>query len=214
MPGDLVGGAYPLTFDLRKATGLASNATQTNFGVRTNASWLGLSDATDAAASLVSGDMTLIAVPVEVGDIISTITAIVGNTAASTPTHAWAAVYSGALTTAKIQGAQSTDAATAPIVAHKPLVFTLATTVLVTGGSTGNAPYGYVYVGLGATASTVPSLDGGNMATEVQTGWAATFADAPLVFSGTISEAGATAPTSVTLSSVTAIATVPYVFLA
>jgi hypothetical protein len=210
MAGDLPGGAYPLSYTFRKLTGLASNGAQSNLGVRSNLEWIGLGDLTDAAASLVTADMTVVAVPVEVGDTFSTVTVLVGNTAAGTPTHQWAQLYTGALTTAKAIGTQSTDATTTAIGAKTAYSFTLGSTVQITTGAGSDAPYGYIYVGIGMTATTVPSLVGGNVAANCQYPW---FADSPLFFAGTISAAGASAPTSVTLASVSAIATVPAVFL-
>ena len=92
MAGDLPGGAYPLTYNFRKALGLQGNGAQANLTPRSNVEWFGYADTTDAAASLVTADMTLVAVPVEVGDTFSTVAIAVGNTAAGTPTHQW--VYS------------------------------------------------------------------------------------------------------------------------
>lgn len=209
MPGDLVGGGYPLSYSFRKSLGLQANAAQANIGARSNLEWPQIAgDLTDAAASLVSGKLTLIPVPVEVGDVIASVAVAVGATAASTPTHQWVALYSGILTTPALQGAQSTDGTTAVIAASALYKFTLATAVIVTPAI---APYGYIYAGISATASTVPSLIGGNVATAAQY---ARFTDAPPFWAATYSSAlGATAPATVTLASATAIATVPEVYL-
>jgi hypothetical protein len=213
MPGDLVGGAYPLSYSLRKAFGLQANATQGNLGVRSNVEWFGYADITDATASLVSASMTVVAVPVENGDVFTTCAIAVGNTAAGTPTHQWVQLYTGALTTALPLGTQSVDGTSTAIPSKKLYTFTLPSGIVINTNSTangGNAPYGYVYVGIGMTATTVPSLCGGNVAVNCQY---ARFPNSPPFLAGTISASGATAPTSVTLASVTAIATVPEVYL-
>lgn len=210
MAGDLPGGAYPLIYSFRKMTGLASNGAQGNLSLRSNVEWLGLADVTDGSASLVTADMTLVPVPVEVGDTFSTVTVLTGNTAGGTLTHQWAQLFTGALTTIKPIGTQSTDGTSTAIGAKAAFSFTLGSTVQITTGSGSEAPYGYIYVGIGVTATTVPSLVGGAIATNCQYSW---FTDSPPFFSGTISAAGATAPTSVTLASVSATATVPHVYL-
>lgn len=209
MSGDLVGGSYPLTYSFRKSLGLAANSNQGNIAPRCNLEFPQLGgDLTDAAASLVSGKLTLVAIPVEYGDEISNVSIAVGATAAGTPTHQWAAVYSGVLTAAKLQGAQSVDGTTGAIAASGLFTFALATPVIITPAI---APYGYVYAAVSVTATTVPSLSSAACATAVQY---ARFADAPPFWAGTEGSAlGATAPASITLSSVTAIATPPEVYL-
>jgi hypothetical protein len=73
-----------------------------------------------------------------------------------------------------------------------------------------NAPYGFVYVALSLTG-TVCSVISASCAAAAQYAW---FTDTPPFFGGTYSSAlGATAPATVTLASVTAIATPPAVFL-
>ena len=73
----LVRGGYPSTFALRKLTGNAANLVQASLTPRSNQEWLKYSSA-DAAAALVSGVATSVAVPVEVGDVISKVTVLVG----------------------------------------------------------------------------------------------------------------------------------------
>lgn len=207
--GDLVGGRYPLTASLNSILGQPVNATQANTPVRTNLEYTGINDLTDAAASLVSGKLTLVPVPVDPGTVISKVTVLVGATAASTPTHSWAAIYSGILTTPALQGAQSADGTTAAIAASAAFSFTLATEVVVTPTI---APYGYVYVGVSVTATTsVPSLISAACATAAQYAW---FTDSPPFFGATYSSSlGATAPSTVTLASASAIATPPVFFV-
>jgi len=207
MPGDVLSGRYPLTAAVWKGLGQPVNGTQANIPYRTNLEFPWLGNLTDAAASLVSGKATLVAVPVEVGDEISTVTILGGATAGSTLTHAWAALYTGVLTTPLPLGAQSTDSTTATTTASAAHTFTLATAALITPTV---APYGYIWVAVSFTG-TVPSLVSVAIATGTQYAW---FTDTPLYFGATYSSAlGATAPTTITLASGTAIATPPAVFL-
>ena len=207
MPGDVLSGRYPLTAAVWKGLGQPVNASQANLPYRTNLEFPWLGNLTDAAASFVSGKATLVPIPVEIGDVISNVTFLPGATAGSTLTHQWAAIYSGILTTPAIQGAQSTDVTTATLTASTAVKLALATSVLVTAA---NAPYGFVYAAISLTG-TVCSLISAACATGAQYAW---FTDTPPFFGGTYSSAlGATAPATVTLSSVTAIATPPAVFL-
>lgn len=208
MSADLVGGRYPVTYSLNKFLGLPSNASQANIAARTNADAVGLGDLTDNAASLVSGKLTLVPVPVEVGDPLTYIDVLVGATAAGTPTHSWAALYQGVLTTASLLASQSADGGSTAIPASTRFTFQLGSEYIV---KSTDAPYGYLYVAVSETATTVSSLVGANVAAAAQYAW---FADTPAFFAGTSGSAlGATAPASVTLSGVSAIATVPLVFL-
>ena len=195
MSGDLVGGRFPLTYPFAKATGLASNGAQGNISVRSNLEIPFLGNLADQAAALVSGEITLVAVPVEIGDEISTISVRTGATSASTPTHQWAALYTGALTTAAIAGAQSVDGTTTAIGASGTVAFTLPAPVIVTPAM---APYGYIYVAVSVTASTVPSLISATCAAAAQGAW---FTNTPLFAATTGSAVGATAPSTLTLAS-------------
>ncbi len=206
---DLVRGRYPLTHPLSKAFGLQANAGQANTAVRSNLEWTGINDLTDAAASLVSGKATVVAIPVEYGDVISKVSVLTGATAESGGSHAWAAIYAGTVTTTvAIQGAQSTDVTGATAIAASARYdFTLATSVLVTPA---NAPFGYVYAAVSVTG-TVPSLLSAAVAAAAQYAW---FTNSPPFFAGTVGSAlGAAAPATITLGSVSAIATPPAVLL-
>jgi len=206
MPADLVGAHYPEQNVFDSILGQQRNAIQVNIPVYSNRAILG-GDWTDAAASLVSGKLTLVPIPVDIGATITKISVFVGATTASTPTHSWAALYSGVLTTAKILGTQSTDGGTTALAASARLDFTIAAYTIAPA----DAPYGYIFVGVSETASTVTSLRSAAFATAVTY---ADYADTPAFFGGTYSSAlGAAAPATVTLSSVTAIATPPIVDL-
>lgn len=205
MSGDLVGGSYPLKYSPTKLLG-AFNATQSNLAGRSNLEFGVLGSLQDAAASLVSGDVTLVAVPVEYGDPISLIDVLVGATASSTPTHSWAALYSGVATTAALVGTQSTDTTTTAIPASTRLTFKLGATYIA---NPTDSPNGFIYVAIAQTASTVSSLVSGTLPTATQKAW---YTGVPLL-AATIAATGATAPATITLASTAAIATPPVVVL-
>ena len=189
-----------------QSLGLAANVGQGNIPTRSNLLSGILGSLQDASAALTSGDLTYVPVAVNIGDPIQTVTVQVGATAASTPTHSWAALYSGVLTTAKILGTQSTDGATTAIGASSQLAFTVGKYII----QPGDAPYGYILVGLSVTASTVPSLMSGTVPTAIQKAWSA---NVPLLGAVYSSALGAAAPATITLASASAQATAPIVFL-
>lgn len=206
MPGDLISGYYPMANPFDSILGQQRNATQINTPVYSNRAIFG-GGWTDAAASLVSGKITLVPIPVDIGNELTRVTMFVGNTAASTPTHQWAAWYSGTLTTATLLGTQATDGTTKAIPASGAFTFTLAGYRLTSA----DAPYGYIYAALSVTGSAVPSLRSAAFATAVQY---ADYVNSPPFYGGTEgSGVGATAPATITLASVTAIATPPIVDL-
>ncbi len=204
--GDTERGSYPSGYPLGARLGLGMNATQGNIAARTNLEYGILGSLQDGAA-LTSGDLTYVPVPVEIGDTITKVTVQVGATAASTPTHSWASLYSGALTTAAILGSQSADGLTTAIAASSQLVFTLGAKYIV---GVNDAPYGYILVGLSVTASTVPSLMSGTVPTAIQKAW---FTNVPLLGATYSSALGATAPATITLANASALAAPPVVFL-
>lgn len=204
MAGDLVGGNYPLHYNPTKLLG-AFNATQADLAARSNLEWP-IGSLQDAAAALVTGDLTLVAVPVEYGDTITAIDVWVGATAAGTPTHSWAALFSGTATTATRVGVQSADTTTAAIGAGAKHTYTLPSPYLV---NTLDSPNGFIYVGIGQTATTVSSLISGTVITAAQKAF---YPNMPTL-AATISAAGGTAPASITLASTSAVAAVPVVVL-
>lgn len=153
---------------------------------------------TDEAAALTTQVMTCVGVPLYPGDIIRTITVMVGATAAGTPTNQWAALYSSAATPLKLS--QSADGASAAIPASTALVFTLATPVLIPNE-------GIYYVAVMVKATTVPSLVSQN--TGVAFGAVLTGQAARCQTSG--SALTTTAPA--TIATPTTVAKIPYVVL-
>jgi hypothetical protein len=209
MSGDLVGGRFPLTYPFSKAVALASNNAQGNVSVRSNLEYLGLAGLSDIAASVwgatTGGKATLVPVPVENGDLIQYVDVLVGATAAGTPTHSWAALYNSAGT---LVGTQSTDGGTAAIAASGRFTFTLGAKYIV---NPTDSPNGILYAAISETATTCSSLIGATSAAAAQYAW---YTGMPVFLGGTSGSAlGATAPTSITLSGVTAVAAQPAVFL-
>jgi hypothetical protein len=103
----------------------------------------------DHAAALVTQVMTHVAVPVNVGDIITNVSFASGATAAGTPTNWWFAVYNSAGTLL----AQTADQLTAAWAADTVKTLALATPQTVTVD-------GFVYAACMVKATTVPSLVG------------------------------------------------------
>lgn len=163
---DLVRGKYHVTSPFWSAvTGQASNASQVNIAPRSNVEVTGANALTDGTA-LTTQVATAVAIPVEIGDVISKVTVFVGATPAGTPTNSFAALYSG-ITVPALLG-QSVDGATAAIAASGAFVFTLPAPILVTAA---NAPYGYIYASVMVKATSVPSLASVTVATAVSYKW-------------------------------------------
>lgn len=195
---DLVSGRYPQSFAPWAVWGQATNVNQSDIPVRSNAEILTLSGAIATGTGAASGVLNSVMVPVDQGMIVSKVTILVTNTAASTPTHQFAALYQGTGSAPALIG-QSTDGTTAAIAANAPYTFTLTTPQLITNT---NSPNGFIYVSFGFTSSAQPSLVTvagptiGAWGTMVPgTGW-------PLFFSATHGSAvGATAPSTIASAS-------------
>ena len=183
--------------------GGAPNLVQANLAPRSNQEWLGPPSA-DTAAALASGVATSVAVPVEIGDVISKVTVLVGATAAGVPTNAFAAVASGLAIPALL--AQSTSQGAAAIPASTAVVFTLTAAVRVTNV---NAPNGYLYVSVVVAATTVPSL--ATVSVPAAVGYKA-FPNSPLFLAATHGSAlSTTAPA--TIAAPVTVSAVPIVYL-
>lgn len=104
---------------------------------------------TDLVASLVSGVMTSVAVPLIAGDLITKMSVVSGATALVTPTHAWMALYSpaGALL------GQSADAPALAVAANAVVTQNFAAPIAV-------AASGVYFAAIMIAATTVPTLIG------------------------------------------------------
>jgi hypothetical protein len=147
---DLVSGRYGQYNPLIAMLGL-TNAVNPEVPARSNLEYLGLSTLTDGALA-ATGVAYFVPVPVDPGTVISNVTIIVGATAASTPTHSFAALYSGIGTPALI--GQSTDGTTAAIAASGAFNFALTAQQLITSAL---APNGFIYAGVSITGSAIPT---------------------------------------------------------
>lgn len=105
---------------------------------------------TDLVASLVTAVMTSVAIPLQQGDIVNSLSFLSGATAGGTLTNEWAALYSNAATPALL--AQSTTVTTA-WAADTYKTFTLTAPVTITAT-------GIYYAALMVAATTVPTLMG------------------------------------------------------
>src|SRR6185312_5903467 len=128
-------------------------------------------------------------------------TYLVGATAAGTPTHSAAGVYSGIATPALL--AQSADATSGAIAASGAYTVTLATPQLA---SPANAPQGFWYVSITQTATTVSTAAVISVPTAVGYQW---FSNGPLGFSMTHGSAlNGTLPATIATPSAKAVAPV------
>ena len=146
----LVRGKYPVTNSLWKLTGNLANVNQPNVPARSNLEWFSVGNLVDGALA-ATGIAAAVAVPVEVGDVITKVSLVTGATAASTPTHQFVALY-GFHATAPPLIVQSVDTTTAAIVLNTVLTYTLSAPTTITNA---HAPYGYIYVAIVQTGTTI-----------------------------------------------------------
>ncbi len=195
---DLVSAHMPQNSALDVLLGATRNVVNSTAPARSNLEYLGLSTLTDGV-SAATGVCWSVAVPVDIGEVYSKVTVLVGATAASTPTHSFAACYSGIATPALL--AQSADALTGAIAASAAYTVTLATAQLATAA---NAPYGFWYVSGSQTATAASTLAA--IATPTAVGYAWT-TNGPLFFSATHGSAVAgTAPATIATPAAKAVA--------
>jgi hypothetical protein len=158
MPGDLVSGNFPLSNSLQSLFGRAGQSAQANLPIRTNIEWPVYSGALVDTASLAgatTGVAIAVPVPVDIGMLVSKVSVVVGAAGASTPTHAFGALYSGTTVASPPLIGQSTDTTTTAIAASTRLDFTLTTPNIITAAQ---APWGWVWAVVSVTASTIPSV--------------------------------------------------------
>ena len=200
----LVRGRYPVTNQLWSALGQPTMSAQSSIAQRTNLVTFGANALADAAAALTTQVCTAVAIPVEVGDLVSKVSILVGATPAGAPTDAWAAIYSGTAIPGLL--GQSVDIGAAAIGASALFTFTLAAPIAITSV---NAPTGFIYASIMSKATVVPSCGSVSIAAAVGYKW---FANGPLGFCVAHGSAlVATAPATITAA--TAQTVVPIVFL-
>ncbi len=107
-------------------------------------------------AAAASDAFLYAAVLCDPGTVITNITVWVGNTAASTPTHQFGALYSRLAPSPALLG-QSTDGTTAAIAAKAAYTFALTTAYRV---KPADVPFGYLYAGFSVTGTAVNTVAG------------------------------------------------------
>lgn len=209
---DLARGHYYIEAVLDSMLGNARNATQANLPVYTNLSFFGASGLTDnSTTALTTAKANAVAVPVDWGAIITKVSFVVGATAGATSTHTNVALYSGGVAAPAILGTQSTDntAGNGGFPASAINTVTLGAPVLVTPS---NAPQGYIYVSLGITATTPPSLLSAPAPAAVFYQWSGLNSATanPLGFALTATGGGAAAPATLASTAVAAAAYIAF----
>jgi hypothetical protein len=151
---------------------------------------------TDLAA-LTTQVMTSVALPLQAGDVVTSLTFKSGATAAGTPTNWWFALYSSAATPALLS--QSADQTSTAWGANTVQTLALATPQLVTVA-------GVYYAAIMVKATTPPTLLGASVALA---GAAASILSSKVLAQTSGSSLVATAPA--TIATPTTVATVPLV---
>jgi len=204
MCADLVAGHFPESDPMLALTGQLMNATQGNIRAFSNTDWFGMTY-TDSAAGGVSAVANAVAVPVDVGAIISNVTVLSGA-AAGTITNANFQLFSGIATPAAL-GTQSTNVTSTPFTVNTALTTALGSPVLITSAV---APKGFIYVSLGLTNSVPPSFASAATAVAINTAPSQFGSTAPTL-AAKYTGGGATQPA--TLVSPTAVAAAFLVWL-
>jgi hypothetical protein len=150
-------------------------------------------------AALTTQVMLSVAVPVQVGDLITSITFKSGATAAGTPTNWWFALYDNSATPALL--AQTADQTSTAWAANTAKTVALATAQRVTSS-------GVYYASIMVKASTPPTLIGANVSLA---GAAAAIVSSAVLAQTSGSSLTTTAPA--TIASPTTVATVPFCVL-
>lgn len=148
-------------------------------------------------AALTTQVMTSVAIPLQVGDVVTNLSFKSGATAAGTPTNWWFALYDNSATPALLQ--QSADQTSTAWAANTLKTLALASPVKITVA-------GIYYAAVMVKATTVPTLIGGNLALA---GAAAAILSSPVLAQTSGSSLAATAPA--TIATPTTVATVPFV---
>lgn len=200
----LIRGRYPATNPLFKLLGGQSLAAQGNMTARSNIDLLGVGGLVDGAIG-ATGVALSVAVPVEVGDIITNVSVLVGATAEGTGTHAFLALYSGIAAPALL-GQTADDTGAASMAASAAYTKALTTAVLITST---NAPRGFIYATVAVTATTVPTLAAVPVAAAAAYQW---FTNGPKFLAAT-HDSGVLGTAPATMGAQTAFARAPIVVL-
>ena len=127
----------------------------------TSYSRMDASSSSDVSAALTTQVMTAVALFLEAGDTVTSLSFLSGGTAANTPTNWWFALYSAAATPALLS--QTADQTSGAWAAHTIKTVALATPQLITAT-------GIYYAAIMVKATAVPSLVSKVAATAVSNG--------------------------------------------
>jgi len=151
--------------------------------------------ASSSVAIAATGVAHSTAVPLQIGDLATSITFVTGGTAAATPTAGFVALYSPA----GVLLGQSADLGSTARAANTAFTIPLVTPVRITVS-------GLYYVAISFTAGTVPTLSGLSVSNAVVNGAIGLVAGVLAQSHG--SAVGAVAPA--TIATPTTVATIPY----
>lgn len=156
---DLTSGKYPDTYEEWMLDGKPSQPYRTT---------IKRADIIATGVTLTQANVFVYPVVCQQGDVIGAISIGV-KTATATPTHGWAALYSGVGTSAVLLGAQAADDTSGFHGSNASQKFTLATpyTVGANPGSTGTdgpVTLGVALYNSGATGATLDGMTGSNVA--------------------------------------------------
>jgi hypothetical protein len=149
-------------------------------------------------ASLTTQVLTSVAIPLEVGDVVTNLTFLSGATAAGTPLNWWFALYDTSATPALI--AQSADQTTTAWAAHTAKTLALSAAYTVTTA-------GIYYAAVMVKATTPPTLAGITLENAAAAG---AIVSGQVVLAQT-SGSALTDTAPATIASPTTVATIPYV---
>jgi hypothetical protein len=150
VPSGSAPAALPTTANLalRSMVGWPATVVRSNleFGI-----YSGPAVDTASLGGTTSGVMIAVPVPVDVGMTVTYVSVLIGATAASTPTHGFAALYSGTAVASPPLIGQSTDGGTSAMPASTRFDYTLTSATTITSAM---APYGYVWAAVCSTVTT------------------------------------------------------------
>jgi len=151
---DLVSARYSVLDPNFSIIGAQANGANPGAPARSTFSWGVMGQLADNAAA-ASGAFLYAAVPVAPGDTFTKVTIWVGNTAASTPTHQAAAIYSG-LASSPALLSKGTDTTTTAVAAGAAFTYTIPSYTI----QPADCPFGYIYAGYTMTATAVNTVAG------------------------------------------------------
>ena len=151
---DLASARFSMLDPYYSIIGAQANATNSGAPARSTFAWGTIGQLADNPAA-ASGAFLYAAVPVAIGDTFTKVTIWVGNTAASTPTHQAAAIYSG-LAASPALLSKGADSTTTAVAAGAAFSYTIPSYTV----QPADAPFGYIYAGYTMTATAVNTVAG------------------------------------------------------